>query len=59
MITIYLWLFVLLCIFAFIGLLFFIPIMIYLFFGILDLTYHERHKRYKDNHNDCPDKIER
>ena len=50
--------FTFICIFAVIGALVVAVILIYIICGILDLTYHERHKK-RTTKSDCPEKIEK
>ena len=49
--------FIVICVFAGIGALIVALVLLYILFGILDLTYQERHKK-QETKSKCPDKIE-
>ena len=53
-------LFVVICVFAFIGAFVVFWILLYFVAGVLDYTYHERHKTLKkeEKPNECPEYIE-
>lgn len=59
MISIYIWAFVLLCIFAFIGFLVFVMLVTIIIAGILEKCYRDKDDIEKMNASECPDEIER